>query len=342
MPGREEINLSKEEIVEATKAVHKKYGKIVQKYIAKECGVSYPIFLREKQRLKLDPKAIELTPRMEHLEKVDYTEEEFEKHMMELDDQCKPRSYEEFEYEFDESIILAFLSDLHIGSSSTKYIRFWEYCKKIKYTANTKVFLLADLIENFGKFFRGSGIHDQLMPPPQQKNDAEWLVKYLGEDKILGIIQGSHEEFSHENDSFDFSKYLANKINVPYLGFGSLVKFKIGVNEYKVYLSHEDMYYSKFNLCHGLKRICREEKDYDLGVSAHNHTGDIEYFEVEGEPKRAMKLSGYKNPDRFLDKKRYFKKPILDMCAVLLAEPQKYKNWGIILFEDFDHAIRFL
>lgn len=342
MVGREEITLEKEKIIEAIKEVVKRDGKLVQGRVAKYLGVSYPIYLREKQKHGLDPKAVELTPRMKHLEKRNYTEEDFESYMESLDEQTKPRSYDGFEYKFDESIIVAFIADTHIGSDSSSYMRFWNFCKLIKHTSNTKVFLLADLIENFGKFFRGSGIHDQIIPPPEQKDVAKWLIKYLGKDKILGIVQGSHEEFSHAADSFDFSKYVANEIGVPYLGFGGLVILNVGVNRYKVYVAHEDKYYSKNNLCHGLKRICREEQNFDLGVSAHNHVGDMEYFEVKGVPKRAIKLSGYKDPDRFLDKNRFFKKPMLDMCAVFLAEEQKYKNWGIILFEDIDHALRFI
>lgn len=341
--GREEIILTKEQIIEATNKVKQKTnGKIIQKYIAEELGVSYPIFLREKQRLDLDPKSIELTEKQLHLEKIDYDEESFENHMMELDERAKPISYEEYEYEFDESIILAFLGDSHIGSPTTRYMEFWNFVKDIKRTANTKVILLADLIDNFSKYGPGSGIYDQLELPPEQKIDAEFIIKYLGKEKILGIIQGSHEEFSYNADSFDFAKYLANKIGIPYLGFGALITFHIGENIYRVYVSHEDRYYSKANLCHGLKRICREEVDFDLGVSAHNHVGDMEYFENQGEPKRAIKISGYKDPDRFLQKNKFFIKPVLNVCAVLLAEPQKYKNWGIVLFEDFDHAVRFL
>jgi len=340
--GRNEITLKKEDIIEAIKEVVEENGKLVQKYVANKLGVSYPTYLREKERHGLDPKAISLSPRIPELEAVEYTEQEFEDHMYNLRDSKKEESYETFHYKFDESIILRPIFDPHIGAPSTLYGELWDDLKQIKHSSNIKTFFGGDVIDNFTKFSPGSAVYSQLIPPPQQKADMEWITKYLGKNKLLGVLQGCHDEWSKKTDDFGMGKYLANSIGVPYLGFGALLKLEVGENIYKVYVSHDDRYFSKYNLTHGLKREWREETDFDLGISGHRHRSDGEWFVEKQRSIKVLKCSGYKARDRFLKQQKKEKYLYRSECAVLLAEKIESIDLGIVLFEDIRHAIRFL
>jgi hypothetical protein len=183
-------NFSEDEFKEAVKIVIKKYGKIVQKHVAKELGVSYPTYMSVREELGINVETVELSKRNKKLERKDYTEDEFGHFMLKMENRKSPSSYDIFKYKFDESLLLKPLADLHLGSDTVMYAKMWDDINFIKHTPNCKTILLGDYIDNFTKFSPGSAVYDQLMPPAEQKTKIEWIIKYLGKNKILGIIQG--------------------------------------------------------------------------------------------------------------------------------------------------------
>jgi len=270
------------------------------------------------------------------------TELDFDEWIDKIERKKKKSSYDLFEYSFDESIILKPIGDSHLGSDTVLYKQFWDDVKFVKKTPNCKTILLGDYIDNFTKFSPGSAVYDQLMPPAEQKVKIEWLVRYMGNDKILGIVQGCHDEWSYRNDTFELGRYLAEKIDVPYLGFGGNIHLHVGENLYRIYVSHDDRYFSKINLTHGLKRAWREEEDFDLGISAHRHRADYEEFVEKGKVVKVMKISGYKGRDRFLKQKKKEEHLYVDQCVVLLAEKVDTVDKGIVYFSNTNHALRFI
>jgi len=217
MVGAKKIVFTGDEFTEAVKTVRKKYGKVIQKYVAEELGVSYPTYLSRRVDLGLDVSTIGLTPKNPNLSSMNITELDFDEWIDKIERKKKKSSYDLFEYSFDESIILKPIGDSHLGSDTVLYKQFWDDVKFVKKTPNCKTILLGDYIDNFTKFSPGSAVYDQLMPPAEQKVKIEWLVRYMGNDKILGIVQGCHDEWSYRNDTFELGRYLAEKIDVPYL-----------------------------------------------------------------------------------------------------------------------------
>lgn len=697
MNGRKKIVFTGDEFVEAVKIVREKYGRVIQKHVASELGVSYPTYLTRRVELELDVKTVGLTEKDPDLSSLNLTEEDMDRWIDEIEEKKKKSSYDLFEYQFDESILLKMIGDVHLGSDTMLYKQFWEDVKFIKKTPNCKVILLGDYIDNFTKFSPGSAVYDQLLPPAEQKIKIEWLVRYMGTDKVLGIVQGCflkgtsvvaddytmkpietinkvlgsnkeydvkhhwqnnyhkgdicrisylgntvldipatdnhpflaikrediqcsyrekgrfckgintgkfcedrcnnkpkikpkeilagdlkvgdllyipkaedpkgnkfseedmkifgwylaegsiipekattcfsfgikdkkyaqeiqkiieknhsdkisstklkerkerntiplnvygkkftewiekncgryshskklnvdvikesnknleilikhfgygdgherdsngkditlttisedlawqlwnillrigqfasirqqnrnnrkyndfqinykpnrkqfrfceiedgyfvpitkiekekyegtvknlwidseehlyraggciqlncHDEWSYRNDTFELGRYLAEKIDVPYLGFGGNLHLHVGENLYKLYLSHDDRYFAKQNLTHGLKRAWREEESFNLGISAHRHRADYEEFVEKGQVVKVMKISGYKARDRFLRQKKKEKHLYVDQVIVLLAEKVSSVDKGIVYFTDRDHALRFI
>ena len=342
MVGRKRKELTKEDIVEATRVVKQKYGYIRQKFIAKQLGVSYPIYLREKERLGLDPKHMELTPRNKFFEQTDWTEDEFLQEMEDIDKKsAKTIGYNYFKMKFPETIILKPIGDLHIGADTTVHK---EIAKIVKFGhdhPNVKFVLVGDYIDNFGKYSVGGGQHEQAISITKQKELAEWIAKYL-KGKILAIIQGCHEEFSYRADGFDFGKYLANKADARYFGKKGILELEVGENSYKIYIDHNSRWWSNDNICHGLKQTCRKFHDFDLGIGAHRHVPNAENTLIRGKMVKTCKVSSYKKPDRFIDKIKIPEAPILSQCYVLLAEKMGPYWKGIVYFEYIDHALRFL
>jgi hypothetical protein len=335
--GRKKIRLTKEELMGAMKT-HR-----FLKDAARELDVSYPTFLREKQRHGLDVVPEEETERNPHFERIEWDEDEFIEEMAKIDNSNpKTIGYNEFTYKFDESIILWYIADLHIGGETTEHKKIAEDIKKAKEYSNVKIILGGDLIDNFSKYSVGGGIYQQEISVTKQKEIAEWITKYLGKDKVLGVIQGCHEEWSYMNDGFDFAKYLSNKIGSVYLGKRALLTLNVGVNKYKVYCDHNSRWWSSFNICHGLKQTCRMNADFDLGFGAHRHVPNSENTLIRGKMVKTCKASSYKKPDRYIEKIKTPEAPILSQCYVMLAEPIKPYWLGIVYFEDIEHALRFL
>jgi len=342
MVGRKKIVLTVEEITDAYAVVKHKYQKIIQKYVAEELGISYPTYLSEKERLGLDPKAMELTQRNKFFEKTEWNEEDFMREMKSIDERtAKTIGYNYFKFKFDESIILLPLGDLHIGADTTIHTEIANIVKFVHDSSNIKVFLVGDYIDNFGKYAVGGGIHEQAISITKQKELAEWIAVYL-KGKILGVIQGCHEEFSYRADGFDFGKYLANKADARYLGKQAIIELEVGENTYKGLIDHNERWSSTLNMCHGLKQTCRFFKDFDFGIGAHRHVPNSENTLIRGKMVKTIKVSAYKKPDRFIEKVKIPEAPILSQCYVLLAEKMEPYWKGIVYFEYIDHAIRFL
>lgn len=342
MVGRKKIELTVEQFSDAVKVVKHKYGYIRNKFVAEELGVSYPTFLSEKQRLGLDPKAMEGTPRNKFFEQTDWTEEEFMGEMFDIDKKtAKTIGYNYFKFKFPESIILFPIGDLHIGADTTMHGEIAKIVKFCHDRPNIKLVWVGDYIDNFGKYSVGGGQHEQAISITKQKELAEWIAKYLG-DKILAVIQGCHEEFSYRGDGFDFGKYLANKADARYLGKQAILDFEVGENTYKVLVDHNERWSSTMNMCHGLKQTARFFKDFDLGIGAHRHVPNAENTLIRDKMVKTCKVSSYKKPDRFIEKIKIPEAPILTQCYVLLAEKIEPKWLGIVYFEDVRHALRFL
>jgi len=342
MVGRKKIELTEDKIRDATAKVLRKYGYIRLKFVAKELSVSYPTFLGEKQRLGLDPKTMELTPRSKFFEQTEWTEEEFFQELGDIDDRtAKTIGYNYFKFKFDESIIIKPIGDLHIGADTTIHREIGKIVKFGHDHPNVKFIWVGDYIDNFGKFSVGGGQHEQAINITKQKELAEWIAKYL-EGKIIGVIQGCHEEFSYRSDGFDFGKYLANKSDARYLGKQAILELEVGENTYKILVDHNERYSSTMNMCHGLKQACRFSKDFDLGIGAHRHVPNAENTLIRGKMVKTCKVSSYKKPDRFIEKVKVPEAPILSQCYVLLAEKVEPLSKGIVYFEYIEHAMRFL
>lgn len=342
MVGRKIIELTVKDITDAYKIVKQKYGRIIQKFVAGELEISYPTYLREKERLGLDPKNIELTPRNKFFEQTEWTEKEFMNEMHEIDEKtAKTIGYNYFKFKFPESIILKPIGDLHIGADTTMHTEISKIVKFVHDRPNIKLLWCGDYIDNFGKYSVGGGQHEQAISITKQKELAEWIAKYL-KGKILGIIQGCHEEFSYRADGFDFGKYLANKADARYLGKKAILDFEVGENTYKILVDHNERWSSSMSMCHGLKQECRFFNDFDLGIGAHRHVPNAENSLIRGKMVKTCKVSSYKKPDRFIDKIKIPEAPILSQCYVLLAEKMVPYWKGIVYFEYIDHALRFL
>lgn len=331
--GRKKIELTKEDIEEALKKHRFLYE------VAKSLNVSYPTFLREKERHGLGSIFINDTPEDSRLELIEYNDvDNFVNAMSETDSHCVERiGYDDVFAKVNERCIVIPWGDWHIGGSHTRHKQLGLDVKFIREHSNIYVVMMGDYCDNFSKKGPGGGIYEQVIPISEQKQRVEFVVRILG-DRILGIVMGCHDKWMFDSDGFDFAQYLAKKSIGSWMGFKGIIHLTVGDHLYKIYVSHKCNRWSRDNPSHGIKDNLRVKAQFDIGFAGHRHIPSIEYYWTEKEEwVVCVRNSSYKATDYFIDHKNLPESPYCLPCVILDSEEHE-----IIAFKDLREAIKFL
>lgn len=234
-------------------------------------------------------------------------------------------------------IILAFLADAHIGSLYTDYEVLDERVRLLENTDRAYVVSCGDTVDNYlpaGK--HSTGMFGTLLPPAIQKSIAEMIFIRL-KGKWLGAVQGCHDEWSHDLDDFDWTRFLAEKIECPNLGFGGFIDLTVGNVTYRIALRHRYRYNSSFNLTHTVKRMREQFGDFDVGCVAHHHQADIEHLAMADKDRVFIRPGSFKKADRYARSIGYRDTGHQVPCIVLDPTIRK-----IVPFMNLGDAVRFL
>ena len=201
----------------------------------------------------------------------------------------------------DKPIYLICLADIHLGAVGTNISAFRNTIDTLANIPNAYMLSVGDTIDNFLPTVHGEGMYEALCPPEIQKRLIEYMFSKL-EGRILGIIQGDHEEFSHATDDFDFTKYLCEKFKCPDLGFGGFITLTVGKIKYVIHARHRYRFSSTLNLSHTVKRMREQLGDFDVGIVAHNHQASIEFVDMVDKPRVFIRPGSFKGADRYARK----------------------------------------
>lgn len=196
-------------------------------------------------------------------------------------------------------IAVCFVADTHIGAIDTpldvvraRFDILEEY--PFIYPAGC-----GDMTDNYVPSSHASGMFGALFPPELQKELVENLYSRL-KGKWLWLIQGCHDEWSHNADDFDLTKYMSKHLGCANLGFGGKVKLTVGEQPYLIAARHKYKYNSSYNLTHSPKQLVRfDEKDADIAVVAHNHVTAIEHVQESDKDRVYIRPGSMKGPDRW-------------------------------------------
>lgn len=331
--GRRKISLTKEELEGAIKANRFLYQ------AADKLKVSYPTFLREKERHGLGSNFTNETPIDKRLELVDYDDiNEFVESMIETDKSCIDKiGYDNTYVNIDERCIVLPWGDWHIGGSHTRHGQLGLDVKFIRQHSNIYVVMMGDYCDNFSKKGPGGGVYEQVIQQAEQKQRVEYIVRTLG-DRILGIVMGCHDKWMFDSEGFDFPQYLAKKSVGSWMGLNGIIHLTVGDQLYKIYVTHKCNRWSRDNPSHGIKDNLRIKAQFDIGFAGHRHIPSIEYYYTEKEQwVVCVRSSSYKSTDYFIDHKNLPKSPYCLPCVIL--DPQEHE---IVAFKDLREAIKFL
>ena len=200
-----------------------------------------------------------------------------------------------------EPIYVACLADIHVGAVGHKAREFRDTIEVLSSMPNTYIISCGDTTDNFLPTQHSEGQFEAICPPEIQKRIIEYMFGKL-EGRILALIQGDHDEFSHITDDFDWTKYLCEKFGCPDLGFGGFINLTVGEQTYVIHARHRFRFSSQMNLTHTVKRMREQLGDFDIGVVAHNHQSSIEFVDMVDKTRVFVRPGSFKGADRYARK----------------------------------------
>lgn len=200
-----------------------------------------------------------------------------------------------------EPIVIAFMSDWHIGSKGCDTQKLRADIDLIASHPRVYAAVGGDPIDNFifdkmASAARSSFIDIQL----QWKTFAILVKKLLDSKSLLWVSSGNHDAWTQKAAGID--GVLSSLAGVPciYTGEGGWVHLTIGTVTYTIYRKHRpDGFNSRLNLTHFLKQMLRVELPipYDIGISEHLHKSDMEHFVWQQLDRVAVACGSYKVKD---------------------------------------------
>lgn len=332
--ARTNANVKKEELIEALKEAD------TQKQAGEVLGITQSYVSQLMKKFGIDASVTTETPRDEKLESPSYSYEEVKKRTADLMELNRPTiGYDEVDIRIntDNKILLIPQADWHIGARWVYYDRLEEDIEFIRDWSNVFTGLCGDYCDNYDRSHYRGGKREQQLENEDQKAFAEAYIKEL-KGKILWFLNGCHDEWSYINDGFDLAQFLSHKDGLGYyMGHNGLIHLQVGEINYDIYVTHNTQKNSSLNHGHGLKWVCRETCDFDVGIKAHNHQPHVEDFIMRKQRRFIVSCGTYKGKDRY-GSKQGFPPLKLDIPGILLHPTKK----EIITAIDYKELIKYL
>jgi len=280
-----------------------------QTQAAEILGITQSYVSQLMKQFNMDAEVIGTTPKDDRVEMPHYSYEQVKaitKQLMETSVETIGYDNVDIEIKTKHNILLIPIADWHVGAKWVWYNRIEEDIDFIRDTANVYTGLCGDFCDNISNSpFRSKSTRAQTLTVQQQKVFAETYLKEI-RGKVLWLLNGCHDEWSHENDGFDLAQYLAHKDAIGYfMGHNGWINLKVGNIVYKLFVTHNTISNSRMNEGYGLKWVCMRGGGFDIGIQAHKHTPHVEDFILRKKRRYLVTCGSYKGKDRYGSKKGY-------------------------------------
>jgi hypothetical protein len=199
----------------------------------------------------------------------------------------------------DEIIGVPFIADLHIGAISTPLDAVRERFFILAENEWLYPIGVGDKIDNYLPTRHPQGMFGTMFPPELQKELIENLYSQV-KGRWIALVQGCHDDFSHQVDDFDFTKYMAHRMGCVNLGFGGMINLHVGEQTYKIAVRHKYRYNSSLNPTNACRRLVQlEYPNADIACVAHNHITEILQVDHRDKDRIYIRPGSMKQPDRY-------------------------------------------
>jgi len=132
------------------------------------------------------------------------------------------------------------IGDVHIGAYACDKQAFVDIIAKIKKDRNGFVILMGDLLD---AVLAGDRRYNAYEADPDLitfKSQVDWTLAQLKpiRNKILGIIEGNHEEKIKKQVGYDFTEFMAEQLGCRYLHQSSMIHLETPWKTYKILAMH--------------------------------------------------------------------------------------------------------
>jgi hypothetical protein len=173
-------------------------------------------------------------------------------------------------------LLLACVSDQHIGGKYTDFKAMREDAELIRDTPNCFAVLAGDAVDNHIKHRSAALAADSI--PDEQYKLFEYYLGILG-DKSLLLVGGNHDFWSPQIAGIDMLARISRDRRLCYAPDVAYLDIGVGVQEYVIGVRHQYRFNSSFNYTHTIKQWLRMgERPFDVGVIGHHHEHAVESF----------------------------------------------------------------
>lgn len=194
-----------------------------------------------------------------------------------------------------DSVTVAVIGDLHMGSWATDYDLFCEITDEIIHTPNLYVILVGDLLQMSIKLRGVLEVSDNALPPKWQMRFLEsWLMDV--KHKVIASTWDNHSVMREENAS-GFSQYsnIFSRHVIYHDNIGH-IDIKVKDQVYKVAAAHFFRGRTMLNPCHGQMRYMRmTANDREIAIAGDSHVPGIVVYEEGGHKRTAINCGSIQN-----------------------------------------------
>ena len=142
------------------------------------------------------------------------------------------KDFEMVKHQFDQTITVFPISDVHFGALEHKNKEWIEFIKLVEQTPNAYIILGGDLVNNNVRTCGFINPYDELVRPREQK---QRMVEYLApiKDRILCAVSGNHEARSMKDDDIDITYDIMAKLDIEDLYRPNMAFMKVSLGHRK-------------------------------------------------------------------------------------------------------------
>lgn len=251
-------------------------------------------------------------------------------------DEDYPEYYQKFAMNNDALFVC--MSDTHFGSKAIKKT-IKALAKKLdKIKSHPQVFILfvGDMIDYGPASPRGLK-QDQQLKYKNQLKMARAFVDEIGE-RIIAITSGCHSHFTYNvTGEFPEEELAKDTYGGIFLGDGGVLNLRVGTNTYRVFMSHKLRGRAKTNPASGLLNIALYGIDFDIGVTAHNHSPAVQMRPLRDKVIHMINCGAEKGMDMYARKNGYTPTLSATPCFFLSSKERE-----IISFMDLDEGLKYM